>query len=288
MKWTEISNDPENKRFEVLSAELNKNGFKNQFVPTLLPNEFCKPEFFEVEENCERFRDFLKKIKNEYSQIRVGGFFKEKLDLFSHEYPAELIHIKTFDSMVKDGTRWWPRNQLLHAFVTLLNREIKQVDFLAPILILGANPQSKTVILALIKLGFANFNITDLDASKSRALVQDLSRKFFSVHFEMTEIGYVTQLPSIYSMGINTLSGELDETTKMAIVYFNFLPQGGFWIETFPRATSVLADEAKNFGFHVWMGVDLIASADVHWARSVLNCQLDSARLKESYVNEIF
>ena len=287
MRWTEISDKPESKRYEFLSEELKLSKFENTFVATELPSEFRDRNFFLNEDNCDRFRQHLNTIKKDFDQIRVGGFFKAKLDVLSNEYPAELMQIKTLDSLVKNNSRWWPRNQLYHGFIHMMAHEIKQVDFSAPILIVGANSDSKTIISALIKMGFSTFNITDVDVEKCRAQVQDLQKNYFSSHFEMTEIGYVTQLPNIYSIGVNAIKGELDETTKMAVIYFNFLPKGAFWIESTPRATSALAEEAMSFGFNVRLGFELIANLDFVWAKSVLNCDIDLRRLKEIYKTKL-
>ncbi len=288
MKWTEISNQPDTKRFEILSEELKLSQCDNIFVPTDLPQEFKDENFFINDDNGDRFRLYVNQLKKDFDQIRVGGFFKEKMDYLSSEYPAELMQIKTLDSIVKTDGRWWPRNQLYHGLIHLLSHDIKHVDFSAPILVVGANSDSKTIISALIKMGFSTFNITDVDVEKCRAQVLDLQRNYFSSHFEMTEIGYVTQLPNIYSIGVNALRGELDETTKMAVIYFNFLPKGAFWIESTPRESSALADEAVSFGFNVRLGGELNASLDFVWAKSVLNCEIDLPRLKESYKAKLF
>ncbi len=282
MKWSEISNEPQTKRFEALSQELKLSKFENEFVLPVLPAEFLVEKFFENEENCDIFRNYLKQIKIDFDQLRIGGFFKEKIDLMSTEYPADLMQTKTFDSLVKTGKRWWPRSQLFHAFIHLLTNEIKQVDFSSPILIVGANSDSKTIISALIKMGFSRFNVTDSDSELCHMLVQEMKRSYFSTRFEMTEIGYITQLPNIYSMGVNTISGELDETTKLALVYFNFLPKGALWIESCPQAVSTLANEALSFGFQVKLGLDLISELDFTWAKAVLNCEIDVARYKET------
>ncbi len=288
MKWTEISDSPHTKRFELLSEELKLSGIENSFVATELPVEFRDPGFFSNEEGCDQFRNFVNQFKLKYDQIRVGGFFRENIDLFSHEYPAELMQIRVLDSLVKSQDRWWPRNQQFHAFISVMIHEIKKFDFSAPILVVGANADSKTMISALIKLGFSHFNITDINSEKSRNLVSELKRCYFSSRFEVTEIGYVTQLSNIFSIGVNGISGDLDETTRMAVIYFNFLIKDGLWIESSARATSVLADEAKTFGFSVWSGIDMISNLDFIWAQSVLKGNIDLARLKESYSQKLF
>ncbi len=288
MKWTEISNLAEVKRYKLLSDELKLSNFENSFVSTKLPNEFCDLNFFASEDNCDRFRAYTNQLKKDFDQILVGGFFKDRIDLFSHEYPAELLQIKVLDSIVKVEDHWWPRNQLYHAFVYLMTHEVKRIDFSAAVLIVGANADSKSIIAALIKLGFSHFNITDINPEKCQILLRELQRCYFSVHFDMTEIGYVTQLTNTFSIGVNTLFGELDETTKMAVIYFNFLIKGGFWIEICPSATSVLANEATSFGFSVWSGVDLVSNLDYIWARSALKCEIDLARLKQAYRAKLF
>ncbi len=226
LKWTEISSQPENKRFEMLSAELTASGLANEFIPSVIPFEFLDEGPFDKEDQCDKFRDFVHNLKKNFDQVRVGGFFQQKISLLSHEYPAELFQIQVADALVHDQSKWWPRNFLFRAIHHLLLKEVKQIDLSNPVLIIGTGGESKTFISALIKLGFTRFNITGRDFSKCKILVEEMKRNYFSTRFECTEMNYLTQLPNIYSIGINTLYISPEEDLINSLIYFNFLAAG--------------------------------------------------------------
>ncbi len=283
VKWTEISDQPDNKRFELLSSELKAAGFENEFCPSLIPAQFAHEDFLLQEEHCDEFREWLKGLKKSFSAFRIGGFFQENLQLLSHEYSAELLKIQVADSLDCVDSKWWPRNNLLHAFKYFLANEVKQIDLSNPVLVIGANAQSKSIIAALIKLGFTRFTITDREIEKSKLLVEELEKSFFSTRFEKTEASFLTQLPSIYFLALSTLRMEPDEDLIDSIVYFNFLTSGALWIEACPQVTQILSDEAKSLGFQVRTAVELMAQVDVAWAEVAFHQKIDLARLSAAY-----
>jgi hypothetical protein len=282
-KWSEISSQPENKRFELLSAELQASGFENEFCPTIVPPRFLIEESLKDEQTCDEFQDWLKKLKNNFAAFRLGGFFQNKLQLFSSEYPAELLKIQVADSLELKELRWWPRNYLLHAFKHFLANELKQLEFSDPVLMIGANSQSKSIIAALIKLGFTHFNITDRNFEEAKMLVEELQKSFFSTRFEKTEASFLTQLPNIYSLAICTLLIQPDEDLVGSLVYFNFLSTGAFWIDSILSENSVISNEAKSLGFQLKTAAELMAQVDFTWAEMSLHHKIDLARLCESY-----
>jgi shikimate 5-dehydrogenase len=269
VKWVEISTRAERERFTALSTLLKESGVQNQV------------SFIECGE--EEFGAVLTQAMRDYDQVRIGGHHKQNAYQCSTHLPASVQTLKVVDAFVKgkDG-EWWPRCFLGDAIMESISEDMTKLDFTGAILVIGAGADARAAVSAFVRVGFNRFNITDESDDLADAAVADLRRSFFNVQFNHVPRHMITQLPSIHSVAINTVSLAANDGIMTELSYFNFLKPGGVWLDLplEPGAGS-LDTEARNVGAMVEPASFVYARSDRAWCELCFGVVPSATRYRE-------
>jgi hypothetical protein len=274
VKWAEISLEPQTWRYELLMQELRESGFENEFHAITAPADAQSAVLLQAEKD--------------FALLRLGTDWAMSSAHVTEKIPALMLTLKSADTMVYSEGGWWPRNFLFEAIQQITAQDIQELDLLGSVFLVGAGPEARAVIGALVKVGFKHFNITDPDEAAAQALVEDLKVSYFSARFQTTSKNHVTQLPGVYSVGVNTLSIIKHPELLNELYYFNFLKTQGVWLEMQPiPLVSPLMSEAKAVGAQVLTGVHLLVVLDAIWTRSCFAVEIDRKRYESKLTAHI-
>lgn len=257
MKWAEISDRGEQKRFTALSQALTSFGIEN--------------EFHFLEASTETFNAVVGEARKSFDQLRIGGSFcvqlAEKLD--SHTVLPK--QIGAADALVQINKSWWPRNFLGEGVHRAVITDIPKLDISGAVFILGTGWPARAVIGALARIGFTRFTISDANAEGSDTFIESLKRVHFDLQVQFIPREMITQLPSIHSVAVNTMQHGEDDGLLSELIYFNYLGLGGVWLDLslFPE-NGTIAEEADAAGAFVESPIKIATAVDMLWAEACI------------------
>ncbi|GEM_PF-5131307 len=252
-KWVELGEGEPDRRFLILERVMNENGLENKFDWSLLSPE-------------QDLRDRIQELSGQHTQIRVSGAWRDRVKDAIDTWPATLLTLKSADALVCDNQIWWARNFLSDSIQILIAEQLNGLDLSSAALLIGATPETRAAIHALVRVGICRFLISDRNESLAQELVHQLEKLYFNVKFEFVKCEMITQLPASTSVAINTLSHQ-DYSKELAeLSYLNFLIPGGTWLDLSlgPKSES-LDEEAKIVGAQVISGWTAWARSDLLW-----------------------
>lgn len=255
MKWAEISDQGEQKRFTALSQALTEFGIENEF------------QFLEA--TPETFDAVLKSAKRDFQQLRIGGSFctqiVDKLDSFT----VLTKQIGAVDALLHLDGAWWPRNFLSEGVHRAAINDVPKLNLTGAVFVLGTGWKARAVIGALARIGFTRFTISDKDGSNGESFIEGLKRVHFDTQMQFVPREMITQLPSIHSVAVNTLTTGEDAGLLSELIYFNYLGMGGLWLDLslIPENSSI-AEEADAAGAFVESPIKVATAVDAIWAEA--------------------
>jgi shikimate 5-dehydrogenase len=273
MNWAVISDTVQNKlRANVLSTALNEAGIKNQV------------HF--VSATPENLNDVIQNCSNKNIQyMRFEGSLADFVPSCFNNLPSTILTLKSADAIVPehDG-RLWPRNFFQEGMQRLAAGDLGDLDLTGAAFVIGARPETRASIAALVRIGFRRINLTCIDDKRGEELLTDFKRTYFNVQFTFTPRSMITQLPGVHSIAVNTISMDDDPNRLSELFYFNFLKAGAIWIAVpMNSMSSPLIQEAKNVGAEVCEAALLAARVDQAWAESCFKVRLDHEKLRAEY-----
>lgn len=187
----------------------------------------------------------------------------------TEHYGAVLLFIKRNGSL-------WPRSLYDEALVSAISNNFKLLDLMAPALVAGAGAESRFIVSALAKIGFNKISLTDQNAKRGIALVEDLKKKFFNVEFKYVKFETITTLPGVYSLVVNATPLNLENQVLDELYFFNFLKAQGVVIDIslVPPLTPLLS-EAEEWGARLLSGDVVAAEYDSLIIKEVLGVSLN-------------
>ena len=270
VRWIELSTACERERFTALSEALKIAGVANEV------------EFRDIK--TSEFEEALNECCANFDQIRIGGELCELAAKNPERQPSSILILKAVDSYVKEtGSQnmkgqvsWWPRNFLFDGIQHSLVNDVENLDMGGVVFVLGATAEARAAIGALVRIGFKRFTICDPGVTKGQALLRDLNQSYFSVQFQLVSRQFITQLPGIHSIAVNTLKNGEDDEAFAELFYFNFLKPGGVWLDLpMKNANTLLEAEAKAVGAFVESSLRVFRCADLSWANACFGVELD-------------
>lgn len=266
VRWCAIA-DPkrrsDEKRYLALSEAMKLSGLDNEM--TFLTS------------TAENIQNVLDSARNDFAQIRFVGQVGTWVLPILERIPSAVKSLKSADALVCETHEWWPRFFLVEGLNQMLANDHAMLDLRGSVFIFGATSEARAVIAALSKIGFNKMIISDPDEAVCTAFVEDLRKSYFGTQFQSVPRQFVTQLPGICSVAVNTVSESDAGNSSSDLAYFNFLKAGGSWLDLsiFPLNAS-LKTEALSVGATVIEGAQGFAFADQLWASSVFNISIDT------------
>jgi shikimate 5-dehydrogenase len=166
--------------------------------------------------------------------------------------------------------------------------DLGSLDLNASAFIVGATPETRSAVAALVRIGFRRVNLTGTNDKRGEEMLKDFKKTYFNVQFSFTPRSMITQLPGVHSVAVNTLSMNDDPSQLSELFYFNFLKSGAVWIEVpFTTGNSPLIQEARNVGADVRESAQVSARCDQAWAESCFKVRLDCDKLRAQFVKAL-
>lgn len=277
MKWAVVSDLAPNKvRAAIVSEALAQAGVVNEVVFF----EATQATLLDVIQNCES-----KGIQH----LRFEGTLPDFVPGCFTNLPSTILTLKSADAVVpEENGRLWPRNFLQEGIQRLAASDLGDLDLNAGAFIVGATPEARSAVAALVRIGFRRVNLTGTDDKRGEEMISDFRRTYFNVHFSFIPRSLITQLPGVHSVAVNTLPMEEDANRLGELFYFNFLKSGAVWIEVpFTNSNSPLIQEAKNVGADVRESANLASRCDQAWAESCFKVRIDHENLRSQFVKAL-
>lgn len=252
MKWAVLGEQFEKKRYLFLSQWLAESGFQNEV-------QFLNSD-------ADKLKEFIEDSKSSFEQLRIETPYCERVIEESESVISLSLSLSAADCLVCDNQKWWPRNALYEAVVRLVAQRLEGLSLNSSVFVVGAGASAKSVIAALVKMGFISINITDRLTERGLELISELKRVYFNVEFEFTPADGLTLLPGHHQMIINTTPSVAENTLIEELCYFNYLQEGGVVVDlTLSREETKLLQEAKSVHAVTIDGCEMASLVDQVW-----------------------
>lgn len=262
MKVIEISQNPFMERAELLMEFCRKQGIAD-FVYE------CK------EASGDDFPTALAEAKTQANAIRIGSPFSETIIPTLTDFTNEIQTIGACDFLERERDHWWPRNFLNRAFLKTLSDSVGRVDINHTAFVVGCGAAARSVVAALVRVGFTKVTLTDKFTERGMEAVETLKKKFFQIQFEFAPLQAITTLPGVHSLVVNTTPLVLENDLLDELYFFNFLHEGGVVVDLqlVPSKTPLLL-EAETWGARFLSGDFVAAQADALLVHHLTKVQL--------------
>lgn len=252
-RWTSLSPNNEDKRWQMLSRYLRELGVENEFEP------FASPD--------EGLEDLAKLDHLHY--VRISSRFGPQVLKLVPVQSSWITTLGVIDGMMKreDG-KWWPMCALFEAFGALIFELGQELDMRGSVLVAGAGGTARIAIAALFKAGFRNFLMTNFKESEAQITIDEVRSKFFGLTLQYVPLEKIVLLPGESTVIVNCTPSVEQNPLLVELSYMNFLKRPGFLFDVSRSKTpSLLVQEAKDAGVRVISGVELAARSDQLWAK---------------------
>lgn len=252
-RWTSLSPNNEDKRWQMLSRYLRELGVENEFEP------FASPD--------EGLEDLSKLDHLHY--VRISSRFGPQVLKLVPVQSSWITTLGVIDGMMKreDG-KWWPMCALFEAFGALIFELGQDLDMRGSVLVAGAGGTARIAIAALFKAGFRNFLMTNFKESEAQITIDEVRSKFFGLTLQYVPLEKIVLLPGESTVIVNCTPSVEQNPLLVELSYMNFLKRPGFLFDVSRSKTpSLLVQEAKDAGVRVISGVELAARSDQLWAK---------------------
>ena len=252
-RWTSLSPNNEDKRWQMLSRYLRELGVENEFEP------FASPD--------EGLEDLAKLDHLHY--VRISSRFGPQVLKLVPVQSSWITTLGVIDGMMKreDG-KWWPMCALFEAFGALIFELGQELDMRGSVLVAGAGGTARIAIAALFKAGFRNFLMTNFKESEAQITIDEVRSKFFGLTLQYVPLEKIVLLPGESTVIVNCTPSVEQNPLLVELSYMNFLIRPGFLFDVSRSKTpSLLVQEAKDAGVRVISGVELAARSDQLWAK---------------------
>ncbi len=205
----------------------------------------------------------------EFDQIRLGSpFGREAVPSLSRQTSESSI-LRSADCLVAENKQlWWPRSASLHGIKTLLNELGQALDLSGSVLIVGNGALARATAVAMVQLGFKNFQVTGRSKSRVEDMLSQLRQTFFGVHYAYVAPESLVRLPGDSSILVNTTPIVADNELLPELSYLNFLRREGWvWDLALNREETALLKEAGDLNLNRVSGYQLAAFSDAEWVR---------------------
>lgn len=258
-------------RFEILSKFLTSQGIKNEFTF--------------LESSSENLEEVISQAKKDRKFIRFHPDLFDKVSGHLDNTFRDFKLLNSTDSLIfEESGQYWPDIVMRESLFEFLVHKVKALDVSQKVFCIGTCGMSRSVLSALIKLGFSKFAITGGSAEEASQLIADFGKIYFNVSMEYVQRSDVTILPGTHGMVVNTLSALDTDDFPNEIYYFNFLKKGGLVLDLvdLPTETPFLKI-AADIGAQAISGYEALGFYDMVWLEKVIGKRLSS----DLYINTL-
>jgi len=275
LNWAEVGAEELSFRSEFLQRKLTESGFENNC-------EVLNPK------DDDEIVLLLEESLNKFEHLRILDPLCEVVPFHLKQLPALYFTLGYVDCLSKLNNIWVAQSLLYSSLLQILSQKNRNIDLDGAVLIIGGESAARACVGVLLRVGFKQINFTGVDAEGIQELIDEFERVYFNVEFGFHPRNYLTQLPGIHSIVLNTTPNNESNEILKDLYYYNFLKQGGLVIDLWlPAVDSQLIQEAREVGGNVVEGYELAALADCIWVKDILNHQLDYGVYKEELKNQI-
>jgi shikimate 5-dehydrogenase len=251
-RWTSLSPNNEDKRWELLSRYLRELGVENEFEPFKANDD--------VLENLGPL-DHL-------HYVRISSRFGPQVLKLIPVQSSWITTLGVIDGILKRDGKWWPMCALFESFGSVIFELGQDLDMRGSILVAGAGGTARIAIAALFKAGFRNFLLTNFNESEGQKTIDEVRSKFFGLTLQYVPQEKIVLLPGESSVLVNCTPSVEENALLVELSYMNFLKRPGFLFDVSRKRTpSILVQEAKDAGVKVINGTELAARTDQLWAK---------------------
>lgn len=249
-------------RHEIFSRFMTSQGIKNEY------------QF--IETPVENLSEAILKAQDEKLFIRFHPSYFDKAPKHIGNSFRESKLLNSADSLIfEEGGSYWPSLVARDSLFEFLAAKVKNLDVNQNVFCIGTCGLTRSVLAALIKLGFSKINITGGNRDEAEKLISDFSQIYFNVSLQFTQKSDVTILPGIHGLVVNTLSALDGDEFPTEIYYFNFLKKGGLVLDLVdvPPETPFLKI-ADDIGAQSIAGYEALGFYDIVWLERVIGKRL--------------
>jgi hypothetical protein len=247
-RWTALSDDDENLRWQALSAELRAKGCENEFVP-------WEGEFTQLT------------ALDQFDHVRLGRLAAQSVLQHIRVQSSWTTLLGVVDGMNRTPHGWWPLCALFESLYQLLNELGPAMDSRGNVLIAGSGAAARIAIAALFKAGFRDFLVTNWKEDEGQQFIKDIRAKFFGLDIKWVPVHEIVLLPGESSAIINCTPSTADNSLLTELSYLNFLRRSGCLFDLSRGSKpSAIMQEALDAGIRTVSGLDIAARTDVLWA----------------------
>ncbi len=269
-KWTELSTEISQGRYEVLRETLKRMGVENEVTFSQFSRD---EEWLAALQEAERTMD----------GIRLGRGIGEAVLARTPDQSVHVSRLGSADCLIKENGRWWPRSANYEGLLRVLAKAGQHFELDSDALIVGAGAMARVAVAALFREGFKRFGLTALDQDRGRELIKNLERVYLGAQFRFVPKEELILLPGIYGVIVNTTPSTADNELLQELSYFNFFIPKGVAVDLYLRpAITDFLSEAKDIGATIVPGYEVAAATDAVWVKWALNKELPLTEYRES------
>lgn len=185
-------------------------------------------------------------LKKKYDVIEFDGSQFEMFRPLITVLDWNTNHIATADCLILKNNLYKPHHILAGALIRLLKKNVKRMNSLLPVIVIGDIHFVISVVTKLALSGFIEIIVSIIDSNDK--LLEDFENRIrsfvFNLNFKIIPINDLTSIEQAGFLLISNFKKEKNKDAYELLTYFNFLSEGATFIDCNSMTDSFLIEDA--------------------------------------------
>ena len=185
-------------------------------------------------------------LKKKYDVIEFDGSQFEMFKPLITVLDWNTNHIATADCLILKNNLYKPHHILAGALIRLLKKNVKRMNSLLPVIVIGDIHFVISVVTKLALSGFIEIIVSIIDSNDK--LLEDFENRIrsfvFNLNFKIIPINDLTSIEQAGFLLISNFKKEKNKDAYELLTYFNFLSEGATFIDCNSMTDSFLIEDA--------------------------------------------
>lgn len=155
-------------------------------------------------------------------------------------------HVGVADTLMRVEGGYKPLNLNADCILQVLRARNFKLDTSQPVMLIGTYDFTLSVAAKLALSGYSNISVSLVQPDRAGDFETRLKEFAFGLNVKSVPLNDLTLLQTATSLLISNLTAEMNKDAFEALAYFNFLSQGGIFVDFQSQTSMVLIEEAQR------------------------------------------
>lgn len=155
-------------------------------------------------------------------------------------------HVGVADTLMRVEGGYKPLNLNADCILQVLRQRQFKLDTSQPVMLIGTYDFTLSVAAKLALAGYSNISISLDQPERAQDLETRLKEFAFGLNVKSVALNDLTLLQTATSLLISNMTPQMNKEAYEALAYFNFLSQGGIFVDFQSQTSMALIEEAQR------------------------------------------